>query len=80
LRAEEITVVKKLNLKIPANLINEPIIYKMVTQFNIVPNILTARLDKDSEGEVFIEIKGTPENVEKGIAYLKQIKIEIIEQ
>jgi ABC-type methionine transport system ATPase subunit len=73
-------VIKKLKLKIPVNLINEPIIYKMVTQFDIMPNILTARLDKDSEGDVLIEIKGTPDNIEKGIEYLKQLKIEIVEQ
>jgi len=73
-------VVKKLKLRIPAKLIKEPIIYKMVTQYNVVPNILTAHLDKDSEGEVVIEIKGTPENVEKGIEYLRQLKIEIWEQ
>lgn len=73
-------MVKKLKLKIPANLINEPIIYKMVTQFDVMPNILVAHLDKDSEGEVVIEIKGTPENVEKGMDYLRQLKIEIVEQ
>ncbi|MDH4263018.1 MAG: NIL domain-containing protein [Spirochaetia bacterium] len=70
---------KKLKLKIPVNLINEPIIYKMVIQFEIMPNILTAHLDKDSGGDVLIEIKGTPENIEKGISYLKQLKIDIIE-
>jgi len=77
---EKSLVIKRLKLKIPANLINEPIIYKMVTQFDIMPNILTARLDEDSEGEVLIEIKGTPENIERGIHYIKQLNIEIVEQ
>jgi len=72
-------VVKKFKLKIPVNLINEPIIYKMVTQYDVVPNILVAHLDKESEGEVVIEIKGTPENVEKGMDYLRQLRIEITE-
>ncbi len=52
----------------------------MVTMFELMPNILTARLDKDSEGEVLIEIKGTPVNVESGIQYLRGLQIEIIEQ
>lgn len=72
-------MVKKFKLKIPVNLINEPIIYKMVTQYDVVPNILVAHLDKESEGEVVIEIKGTPENVEKGMDYLRQLRIEITE-
>jgi len=80
LQAELFSVTKRLKLKIPAILTNEPIIYKMVTLFEIVPNIITARLDKDAEGEVEIEIKGTPDNIEKGIHYLKNLKIEIVEQ
>lgn len=73
-------MIKRLKLKIPATLINEPIIYKMVNQFEIMPNIITARLDKESEGEVLIEIKGTPENIEKGIEYLNNLNIQIQEE
>lgn len=72
-------MVKRLRLKIPANLIKEPIIYKMVTKFDIVPNILSARIDTDSEGEVEIELKGTPSNLEHGLEFLKKLDIDVKE-
>jgi hypothetical protein len=52
----------------------------MVTMFELMPNILAARLDNESEGEVLIEIKGSPAGIEQGINYLKELNIQIIEQ
>lgn len=70
---------RQVKLIIPGNLVNEPIIYKMVTLFQIQPNILEAKLDAHSIGQVHLEIKGSPENIENGIEYLKNLDIEIVE-
>ncbi len=68
---------KRLKLTIPPALVDEPIIYKMITQYNLVPNIIEARLDGDSLGQVLIQIDGAPIDVERGILYLKELDIEI---
>lgn len=68
---------KILRLTIPPALVNEPIIYKMITQYNLIPNILEARLDGNSLGEVLIRIEGAPIDVERGILYLKELNIEV---
>ncbi|MCS6984284.1 MAG: NIL domain-containing protein [Leptospiraceae bacterium] len=68
---------KLLRLTIPPNLVNEPIIYKMITQYNLIPNILEARLDGDALGEVVIRLEGTPLDLERGILYLKELQIEV---
>ena len=72
-------MIKKLKLKIPAALVNEPIIYKMVTLYEVVPNILEAKLNPHANGEVLLELNGTMDNIEKGNLYLKELNIEIIE-
>ena len=72
-------VVKRLKLSIPTNLVNEPIVYQMVTQFQIQPNIIEARLDPESVGQVVLEVKGTSDNIENSIVYLKELNIDIIE-
>ncbi|MES0489922.1 MAG: NIL domain-containing protein [Leptospirales bacterium] len=72
-------MVKKLILKIPSSLVNEPILYKMVTLYEIMPTILEAKLDAHSMGLITLELKGTPVNIEMGILYLKELSIEITE-
>ena len=72
-------VVKQLQLSIPTNLVNEPIVYQMVTRFQIQPNIMEARLDPESVGQVVIEVKGSAENIEASITYLKELNIEVTE-
>ena len=72
-------MIKKCKLKIPASLVNEPIIYKMVTLYEVVPNILEAKLHPHSTGEVTLELNGTMDNIEKGILYLKELNIDILE-
>ena len=72
-------MIKKLILKIPSSLVNEPIIYKMVTLYEIMPTILEAKLDAHSMGLITIEMKGSPVNIEMGMLYLKKLDIEITE-
>jgi len=72
-------VKKKIQLKIPSALVNEPIIYKMVTLYEVVPNILEAKLNPHSTGEVKLELNGSLDNIEKGILYLKELNIDVTE-
>ncbi|MCB1147201.1 MAG: NIL domain-containing protein [Leptospiraceae bacterium] len=70
---------KVLKLTIPAKLVNEPIIYRMVTQYDLIPTILQANLGKDSTGEVILQIEGTPVNIERGFLFLQELDILVTE-
>ncbi len=70
---------KYLKLVIPSDLVNEPIIYKMVSLYQMQTNIMEARLDAHSIGEVTLEIKGSPENMENSIEYLRNLGITVTE-
>lgn len=53
----------------PPGLIDEPIIYNLSVQFNVVTNIRRADVSED-KGWVVLELEGEEENIERGIAWV----------
>jgi len=49
--------------------IQEPVIYNLGQQFNIVTNIRRAALSED-EGWIVLELEGNEEDIEQGIAWV----------
>jgi len=62
---------RKVMLKYPENLIQEPVLFRMVREFDVMPNIRRARVT-DTVGEIALELEGSPDNLEQGIQFLKQ--------
>ncbi|MCX7631806.1 MAG: NIL domain-containing protein [Turneriella sp.] len=70
-------MVKKLRLEVPAKCVGEPFIYRMVTEYNLKPNILEANLAPDRRGSLVIELRGKPQDIERGILFLREADIEV---
>jgi len=68
---------KKIVLKFLPKLINKPIVYKLVKDFDLVFNILRARITPEEEGELVIELQGSKQNYAEGIKYLKNLGVKI---
>ena len=66
---------KRIVLKFPPKLVDKPIVYKLVKDFDLVFNILRARVTPKEEGELVIELKGLKENYANGIKYLKDLGV-----
>jgi L-aspartate semialdehyde sulfurtransferase ferredoxin len=62
---------RKVMLKYPEHLIQEPVLFRMARQFDVMPNIRRARVT-DTVGEIALELEGGEENLEKGIRYLRE--------
>ena len=56
--------------------IREPIIYNLGQQFNVITNIRRADLSED-EGWVVLELEGTEDNIEQGIAWVTSKGVRI---
>jgi ABC-type methionine transport system ATPase subunit len=71
---------KRMKLTFPQELIKEPLIFTMAKKFDVMPNIRRAKVT-ESVGEVVLELEGTNENLEKGIAYLTErgVTVETVE-
>lgn len=69
-------VSKRIVLHFPRTLTEQPITYQLVKKYDIMFNILKARVSpEDSEGLLLIELTGTKLNVDKGLRYLKDIGV-----
>jgi len=71
---------RKVMLKYPEHLIQEPVLFRMVREFDVMPNIRRARVT-DTVGEIALELEGSPENLERGVRYLEEqgVLVEPIE-
>ncbi|MDQ7823028.1 MAG: 4Fe-4S dicluster domain-containing protein [Candidatus Eremiobacteraeota bacterium] len=64
-------------LTFPQGLIEEPITYVLVKEYDLKFNILNARITPTEEGKLVLELKGDAENLEKAIAFVKQKGVQI---
>ena len=58
-------------LHIPANLVTEPLIYRLVKDFDIAVNILKAEVVENDEGLMVLAIQGRESSLKKGKAFLR---------
>lgn len=68
---------KKVVLTFPYKLINQPITYHLIKDYDLKVNILRARINPREEGRLMIEISGEEESLEKGMNYLKNLGVEL---
>ena len=75
-------VSKRIVLTFPHKLVDQPIVYKLVKDFDLVFNILQAKITPKEEGLMVIELKGKKERYAEGIKYLSAagVKIQPISQ
>ena len=70
-------VSKRIVLTFPHKLVDQPIVYKLVKDFDLVFNILQAKITPKEEGLMVIELKGTKDNYAEGIKYLTSLGVKI---
>jgi len=63
-------------LTFPPDLITEPVIYNIGHQYNVVTNVRRANVTAET-GWVVLEITGEPDELERAIDYLKNIKVQV---
>ena len=70
-------VSKRIVLTFPHELLDQPIVYKLVKEFDLVFNILQAKITPKEEGLMVLELKGKKENYAEGIKYLTGLGVKI---
>jgi len=68
---------KRIVLHFPSRLVDQPIVYKLVKDFDLRFNILKASVTPQQEGLMVMELSGKAENYDKGIEYLKSCGVKI---
>lgn len=70
-------VSKRIVLTFPHNLVDKPIVYKLVKGYNLTFNILQARVTPEEEGLLVLELSGEKEDYDKGTKYLADLGVKI---
>lgn len=67
---------ERLELTFPEKLIKKPVIYQLVKEFEVIPNIRRANVD-ESFGWMILELSGEDDELEKALGHLRGLGIEI---
>lgn len=67
----------KIVLHFPKDMVDKPVVYRLVKDFNLEFNILKAEVIPNEEGVLVLELKGEDADFKKGIDYLKSEKVEV---
>ena len=70
-------VSKKIVLHFPNRLVDQPIVYKLVKEFDLKFNILKAYVTPQEEGLMVLELSGKKEDFDKGIQDLESSGVKI---
>jgi NAD-dependent dihydropyrimidine dehydrogenase PreA subunit len=69
---------RKFLMSFTPSIVNEPITFRMVKDFDLMLNILRAGVDERG-GKLVIEIEGKPSQIKKGVGYLESSGVEVKE-
>jgi len=70
-------ITKRIVLTFPHSLVDKPIVYKLVKDFDLVFNILQAKVTQQEEGLLVLELQGKKEQYAEGIKYLTDLGVKI---
>lgn len=65
-------------LVFPKDIVDKPYTYHLVKDYNLVINILMAKISPEEEGILVIEVDGKKTDFENGIKYLKGFGVKIL--
>jgi len=68
---------KKIVIRYTPDIVQQPVIYQLVKQYNLVFNILKARIFPRREGVIVLELSGLKENFDHGIRFLKEMGLQV---
>jgi len=74
--ARDSTEKRRFFLTFPERLNKQPILYKVSTEFDVIPNILGASIN-DRIGKVAIELDGQPEKLDAVIKYFLDLGVNV---
>ena len=68
---------RRLVLTFPPKLVEEPITYRLIKDYNLVVNILRAKISPEEEGRLMIELSGEKNALRRGMDYLNGLNVNI---
>ena len=71
------TVARKVVLRFPHQLVDKPIIYKLVKDYDLQFNILKASVTPEEEGLLILELSGGKKSYDEAVRFLTRAGVEL---
>lgn len=68
---------KKVILNFPPHLIEQPVTYQLIKKYDLMVNILRARITPREQGRLVVEITGTKKNLEAGLRFIEELGVGV---
>lgn len=68
---------KRVVLTFPANLIDQPIAYHLIKNYDLMVNILRGNITPKEQGRLVVEMSGKKRNLDAGMTYLSGLGVEV---
>lgn len=75
-RAEGELVTKRVRFSFPLTKVKDPVIYRLVKEFDLIPNIRRANIEAE-RGWVVLEISGSAENLRRGLDFVRSYGVDV---
>jgi len=66
-----------LALRFSREVVDQPIIYRLVKDYDLEFNLLKAAIDPRQEGVIVMELRGHPKNFRRGLKYLRNSGVKV---
>jgi NAD-dependent dihydropyrimidine dehydrogenase PreA subunit len=70
-------VTKRIVLRFPKRMVDRPIVYRLVKDYDLEFNILKASITPEQEGLMVLELRGNQAEYDKGIEFLLKTGVKI---
>ena len=68
---------RRVVLTFPASLAGKPVTYRLVKDYNLIMNILRAKVTPKAEGRMVLELTGTKKDIEAGLDFMKDQGVSV---
>lgn len=67
----------RIQLNYPLERVKEPILYRLIKDYGLVPNIRKANIEVHSGGFIVLDLSGEPQNMQKGLDWLETCGVTV---
>ncbi len=68
---------KKIVIRYGAEIVDKPVVYSLVKDFDLAFNIMRARISPRREGLMVLDLTGTKKNFDRAIRYLRELGLSV---
>jgi len=72
-----VTKARKVVLRFPHRLVDKPIIYRLVKDYDLMFNILKASVTPNEEGLLVLELSGKKKDYDEAVRFLAEVGVEL---